>query len=104
MNIDTLIQKITNEVKTVDGIKAIVLGGSRARGTHHPNSDIDLGFYYDPTHPIDLNHLVKVAEKLDDEHRTDLITEIGGWGPWINGGGWLHIQSIAVDFIYRDIK
>jgi predicted nucleotidyltransferase len=103
MNTDSLIQNIVAEIKTVSGVKAIVLGGSRARGTHTPSSDVDLGIYYDPSQPLDLDALGKVATKLDDEHRTDVITGIGGWGPWINGGGWLRIQSLPVDFLYRDL-
>nr|WP_269779095.1 nucleotidyltransferase domain-containing protein [Propioniciclava soli] len=30
----------------VPGFEAVVLGGSRARGTHHGGSDVDLGLYY----------------------------------------------------------
>ncbi|MBN8581006.1 MAG: nucleotidyltransferase domain-containing protein [Anaerolineae bacterium] len=103
MDTDSLIQSIVAEIKTVSGVKAIVLGGSRARGTHTPSSDVDLGIYYDPSQPIDLDTLGKVAAKLDDEQRADVITGIGGWGPWINGGGWLRIQSLPVDFLYRDL-
>ena len=100
MMIDTLVQNIVDEVKNVSGVKAIVLGGSRARGTHTPSSDIDLGIYYDSRHSLDLSTLGKVATELDDRHRTDVITPLGGWGPWINGGGWLQIQSIPVDFLF----
>ena len=103
MDTESLIQNIVNEVKNVSGVKAVVLGGSRARGTHHAASDIDLGIYYDARQPLNLNELAKVAAKLDDGNRTDLITPIGGWGPWINGGGWLRIQSVPVDFLYRDL-
>jgi len=103
MSIETLIQNIVDEVKNVAGVKAIVLGGSRARGTNTPSSDIDLGIYYDSRHSLNLDELGKVATKLDDEHRTDVITPIGGWGLWINGGGWLRIQSTPVDFLYRDL-
>ena len=103
MQIELLIQEIVEEVKQVQGVKAIVLGGSRARGTHKPSSDVDLGIYYDPDSPLDVNVLGNVAGQLDDEHRADLITNIGGWGPWINGGGWLKIQSHPVDFLYRDL-
>lgn len=99
----SIIQDIVNEIKTVSGVKAIVLGGSRARGTNHSASDIDLGIYYDAQRQLDLTKLAEVATKIDDEHGTDLITAIGGWGPWINGGGWLHIQSFPVDFLYRDL-
>ena len=104
MNTDSLIQNIVAEIKTVSGVKAILLGGSRARGTHTPSSDVDLGIYYDPSQPLDLDALGKVATKLDDEHRTNVITGIGGWGPWINGGGWLRIQSLPVDFLDRDLE
>jgi predicted nucleotidyltransferase len=104
METDLLIQTIVDQVKQVEGVKAIVLGGSRARGIYIPSSDIDLGIYYHPASPPDLNALGKAATQLDDEHRTDVITAIGGWGPWINGGGWLRIQSYPVDFLYRDLE
>ena len=104
MDTDALIQNIVDQVKTVSGVKAIVLGGSRARGTHTPSSDIDLGIYYDPNQPMDLDALSKIATKLDDEHRADVITGFGGWGPWINGGGWLRVQSLPVDFLYKDLE
>lgn len=104
MQLELLISSIVDELREVDGVKAIVLGGSRARGTHTSTSDVDLGIYYHPDSPLDLNALRKVATQLDDEHRADVITDIGGWGPWINGGGWLVIQSYHVDFLYRDLK
>jgi predicted nucleotidyltransferase len=94
---------ILNALKQVAGIEAIVLGGSRARGTHTPDSDIDLGLYYHPTTPIDIKQLNLVATELDDEHRKELVTQPGGWGSWINGGGWLFIQGQAVDLLYRDL-
>ena len=94
---------MVDEIKMVSGVKAIVLGGSRARGTHTPSSDIDLGIYYDPSQPMDLSALGNIATRLDDEHRTDVITGFGGWGPWINGGGWLKVQSLPVDFLYKDL-
>lgn len=103
MDIESLIQTVVSEIKTVPGVKAVALGGSRARGTNTASSDIDLGIYYEARDPLNLNELAKVAAQLDDEHRTDLITAIGGWGPWINGGGWLHIRSFPVDFLYRDL-
>lgn len=104
MDAETLIQSIVDEVKYVRGVQAIVLGGSRARGTHTSSSDIDLGIYYDPKHPPDLDELADAAARLDDGHRTGLVTPIGGWGPWINGGGWLVINAFPVDFLYRDLR
>ena len=104
MNTQSLINSIVEQIKSIDGVSAIVLGGSRARGTHTPKSDVDLCIYYHPAHPRDLIALEHVAAEIDDSHRTGLITPIGGWGPWINGGGWLTVQSQAVDFLYRDLS
>jgi predicted nucleotidyltransferase len=103
MQFESFLQHIVDEVKQVEGIKAIVLGGSRARGSHTSSSDVDLGIYYHPDSPFHLNALREVASRLDDEHQAEVITPIGGWGPWINGGGWLKIQSRPVDFLYRDL-
>lgn len=104
MQVESLIENIVEELKRVEGVHAIVLGGSRARGTHTSSSDIDLGIYYHPDNPLHIEQLSKVATKLDDAHRLDVVTPIGEWGPWINGGGWLRIQSYPVDFLYRDLE
>ncbi|MBP3961506.1 nucleotidyltransferase domain-containing protein [Paenibacillus lignilyticus] len=99
-------QRLTNIVerlKQVPGIAGIVLGGSRATGTHTAESDVDIGLYYDAAEPLDIAALSVVATELDDSGREELVTPIGGWGPWINGGGWLHIGGIAVDLLYREL-
>ncbi len=31
------------------------------------------------------------------------MTEPGDWGPWVDGGAWLRINGISVDWIYRDL-
>jgi predicted nucleotidyltransferase len=98
-----LIANIVERLKTVPGVEAVVLGGSRARGTHTEKSDVDLGIYYRPSTPLDLVELSRVAAEVDDEHRPNLVTDIGGWGPWINGGGWLSVDGTPVDFLYRDL-
>jgi predicted nucleotidyltransferase len=104
MDIQALIDDIVERISQADGVAAVVLGGSRARGTHTPTSDVDLGIYYHPERPLDLDALGHVAAQIDDEHRPGLLTPIGGWGPWINGGGWLTVRSVPVDFLYRDLS
>lgn len=97
------IKHIVSSLQSVEGITAIALGGSRARGNHTKKSDVDLGIYYHSENPPDLKQLNRLASELDDQRRVNLITAIGGWGKWINGGGWLKVQGVAVDFIYRDL-
>jgi hypothetical protein len=93
---------LIEDLKTVPGIRAIVLGGSRARGSGDRSSDTDLGLYYDSKSPLAIPTLDQVAAKHDDRKESGLVTSIGGWGPWINGGGWLRVGGAAVDFLYRD--
>jgi predicted nucleotidyltransferase len=104
MEIELIIKKILTSLKTVKGIEAIVLGGSRAKGNYSAKSDIDIGIYYSNNSQLDLEGLSRVATELDDIHRSNLITKIGGWGPWINGGGWLCIDGVATDFLFRDLN
>lgn len=94
--------RIVERLRSVGGIAGVVLGGSRARGTNNPDSDYDIGVYYDDCMALDLPALAKAAEALDDEHRGDLIAPPGGWGNWVNGGGWLMVEGRRVDFILRD--
>jgi predicted nucleotidyltransferase len=98
------LEEIVETLKQVSGVKALALGGSRARGTHTLKSDYDLGIYYDPSQPLDLDRLSEAASHLDDTHRNNVMTAPGGWGPWINGGGWLTIQFKPVDLLYRDLS
>lgn len=103
VDVQFIISNIVDHLMEVDGVQALVLGGSRARGTENPNSDIDIGIYYKGDKGLDIDRLRQIASALDDEHRDNLLTEIGGWGPWINGGGWLMVNQIPVDFLYRDL-
>jgi len=93
---------LIEDLKTVPGIRAIVLGGSRARGSGDASSDTDLGIYYDPASPPEVGTLNQVVSRHDDRKEVGLMTSIGGWGPWINGGGWLRVDGSAVDLLYRD--
>lgn len=77
------------------GVRAVSLGGSRAQGTHRPDSDWDLAVYYrGGFDPGDLRDLGWPGE----------VSEIGGWGGGVfNGGAWLRIDGRPVDVHYRDL-
>ncbi len=99
-----LLTRLTDALVTVDGVRAIVLGGSRARGIASERSDYDLGLYYKASTPLDVAALRAAVASLDDRGAAAEITDIGGWGPWINGGGWLTIAGTRVDLLYRDLS
>ncbi|TMR21259.1 nucleotidyltransferase domain-containing protein [Nonomuraea turkmeniaca] len=96
---DEDLRALADRLVEVHGVVAVVLGGSRARGTHRPDSDIDLGLYY--RERPDVVALRALAREVTGEP-TD-VTEPGGWGPWVDGGGWLTVAGWRVDWIYRDL-
>jgi hypothetical protein len=77
------------------GIMAVTLGGSRAEGTHRPDSDWDFSIYY--------------RDRFDPQALRDIgwpgeVFEIGGWGGGVfNGGAWLEIDGRRADVHYRDL-
>ncbi|TWV33382.1 nucleotidyltransferase domain-containing protein [Streptomyces misionensis] len=76
-------------------VRAVALGGSRAQGTHRPDSDWDLAVYYrGPFDPADLRAVGWPGE----------VCGIGDWGGGVfNGGAWLTIEGRRVDVHYRDL-
>ena len=100
-NVEAILQEVCQQLKDAPGIVGVVLGGSRATGTHRPDSDVDIGIYYEAD-KLDLAALDRAATALDQEHREGLIAPPGGWGNWVNGGGWLIIGDLHVDLILRD--
>ncbi|MFE2039581.1 nucleotidyltransferase domain-containing protein [Streptomyces sp. NPDC059477] len=76
-------------------VRAVTLGGSRAQGTHRPDSDWDMAVYYrGPFAPSDLRAIGWPGE----------VSEIGDWGGGVfNGGAWLTIDGRRVDVHYRDL-
>lgn len=99
---ELLLRQLVDQLKPVRGMKAIVLGGSYARGTQRPDSDLDIGLYYHADQPLDIDQLRALASNLNDMPQP-IVTEIGGWGSWVNGGAWLTIGGQRVDWLYRDI-
>ncbi len=101
-NDEVLIGRRVRAFGGVPGIRAIVLGGSRARGEASAQSDYDIGLYYEPDAPIDVGRLAKAAVLLPGAASSS-VTAIGEWGPWINGGAWLTVDGRRVDLLYRDL-
>jgi hypothetical protein len=98
---DPLLEFVTSHLAGVPGIAAIVLGGSRARGTATVGSDYDLGLYFGTDAPLDTDRLLEAVKRIVDDPAAAAVTPVGGWGPWIIGGGWLSVLGRKVDLLYR---
>jgi hypothetical protein len=96
---DARLGDVAQRLAGVPGIVGVVLGGSRARGAHAPESDYDLGLYYRGA--LDIDRLNALARDLAGPAAQ--VTRPGEWGPWVDGGGWLTVDGSAVDWIYRDL-
>lgn len=83
------------------GVVAVVLGGSYARGTARPDSDVDLGIYYAPDAPFCIDDITGIAQSAAIQSPT--VTDFYVWGAWVNGGAWIQTQSGKIDFLYRNV-
>lgn len=99
---DPLLTRLTSAFAEVPGVAAIVLGGSRARGSAHPSSDYDIGLYFTAAIPLDTKQLQAAAKAVGDDPAATAVTPIGEWGPWIVGGAWLSVDGRKVDLLYRN--
>jgi len=96
-----LLQGLAQRLSAVPGVRAVVLGGSYARGTHTPASDLDVGIYYAEAQPFAIDDVRRVAEEIAVQPPT--VTGFYGWGAWVNGGAWIQTAAGKVDFLYRNL-
>lgn len=101
---DSIIDTVVARLAGTKGVAAIVLGGSRARGTATRDSDYDIGLYYASGEPLDIEGIRRAAVELAGPDTPHTVTEVGEWGRWIVGGAWLSIGGKQVDFLYRDLE
>jgi hypothetical protein len=98
-----LVSSLAKRLGAIRGIKAVVLGGSHARGRAQPGSDIDIGLLYSEAAPFSIQSVREAAEAVNDTPGP-VVTDFYGWGPWVNGGAWLTIGGQRVDFVYRNLE
>jgi predicted nucleotidyltransferase len=92
---EAFLAHVAERVGELPGVEAVTLGGSRADGTHRPDSDWDFSIYYrghfDP-------------QTLRDIGWPGDVSEVGGWSKGVfNGGAWLEIDGRRTDVHYRDL-
>src|SRR5262249_54796306 len=98
-----LISSLVERLAAIRGVKAVVLGGSYARGRARPGSDIDLGVFYSEAHTFSIETVRALANEINDTPGP-VVTGFYEWGPWVNGGAWLTNDGQRVDLIYRSLE
>jgi hypothetical protein len=95
MDDDAFLAHIASHLGGLPCVEAVTLGGSRAEGTHRPDSDWDFSVYY--------------RGRFDPQALRDIgwpgeVFEVGGWSPGVfNGGAWLEVDGRRTDVMYRDL-
>jgi predicted nucleotidyltransferase len=87
-------EQLAERLAQVPGVVAVTLGGSRATGTHGPDSDWDFGVYY--RGELDLDAVRALGYPGE-------VFAPGDWSGFMNGGAWLTVDGEQVDLIYRDL-
>jgi hypothetical protein len=98
-----LVFSLSPRLGAIPGIKAVVLGGSYARGRALAGSDIDLGILYSEAAPFSIEILRGLAEEVNDTP-APVVSNYYDWGRWVNGGAWLNIAGQRVDFLYHSLE
>ena len=95
-------EKWVSILSEIEGIDAIVIGGSQSRDEADEESDTDVGVYYNES--VDWVRVENALRVLMDD--TPLVEKVlylpGEWGPWVNGGAWLTVDGNSYDVILRE--
>ena len=97
-----LLEAIAFELSEISGVVAVVLGGSHARGSARPDSDLDIGIYYCEKFELNFEKVRDCAKRFSLPDRPPIVTDFYDCGPWVNGGAWIHTSVGRVDFLYRN--
>ena len=97
-----LLHELVAQLAQVDGIVAIVLGGSYASGDQHAGSDLDVGLYYAEARTFAVDAVRAIADGVSVAGSAT-VTDFYEWGAWVNGGAWIRTAHGKVDFLYRNV-
>jgi predicted nucleotidyltransferase len=92
---ELFIEHVADRLASLPNVTAVNLGGSRAQGTHRPDSDWDFAIYYRGSFN---------PQALRDIGWPGQVSEVGGWSEGVfNGGAWLEVGGRRTDVHYRDL-
>ena len=84
------VKRLVEQLAGIPGVTAVALGGSRATGTHAPDTDWDFGMCYRGS--IDVSAIRSLGYE-------GMVVEPGKWGRLVNGGAWLTVDGVRVDLL-----
>ncbi len=99
-----VLDQAIDALRGAGNVAALVLGGSYARGLGREGSDVDIGVYYREAAPLDVPGVRQAARRICSPGSEPVVTELYGWGPWVNGGAWIQTPAAKVDLIYRNLE
>jgi hypothetical protein len=99
-----LLRAVSFELSKIPGALAVVLGGSHARRTARPDSDLDVGLYYSKNAPPDVEAIRRCAQTISVPDASPTVVDYYKWGPWVNGGAWIQTPMGKLDLLYRSIE
>lgn len=92
---DAFLGHVTERLAKLPHVQAVTLGGSRATGSHRPDSDWDFAVYYRGDFS---------PERLREVGWAGEVSELGAWGGGVfNGGAWLTVDERHIDVHFRDL-
>ena len=97
------VRDLVGRLASIDGVAAVVLGGSHARGRARADSDVDLGVLYAEGRRFSIEAIRGLARAVDDA-TAPVVSDFHEWGPWVNGGAWLTVRGQRVDLLYRSLE
>lgn len=98
-----LLTTLVDRLAQVEGVAAVVLGGSYASGDAHAGSDLDIGLYYAAARPFAVAAIRHIAAEFAAD-AAPTVTDFYAWGAWVNGGAWIRTEQGKVDFLYRNLE
>jgi hypothetical protein len=101
-DLDEVVDLLVPRLWEVVGVKAVAVLGEHGSGLARSDADREVLVLYRDALPLDTRMLRDMVDNVNDTVGLH-VTDLGGWGPWMNGGAQLTIGRQRVDLLYRSI-
>jgi hypothetical protein len=102
VDLDGVVELLIPRMWEVGGAKAVSVLGGGTNGIARGDADLEVLCLYRDAQPLDTDALRVALDSVNDTVGP-VVTDLGGWGPWMNGGAQLTVGSYRIDLLYRSI-